>query len=68
MLSAHNNKQGKHIRVVYLSFLKENYLFVCIHVPTSPIMCSTRRPRASPLGSELRLLAVGVLLGVDGGQ
>ncbi|TNN71876.1 hypothetical protein EYF80_017883 [Liparis tanakae] len=30
--------------------------------------CSTRSPRPSPLGSEVRLLAVGVLLGVDGGQ
>lgn len=44
-------------------------VFVCLHAVTSPsLLCSISSPRPSPLGKELRLLAVGVLLGVEGGQ
>lgn len=52
-----------------LSTFTVQAVFVCLHAVTSPsLLCSIWSPRPSPLGKELRLLAVGVLLGVEGGQ
>lgn len=43
-------------------------VYLCIFCTSPSLLCSIRSPRPSPLGRELRLLAVGVLLGVEGGQ
>lgn len=48
-------------------FGQANTANICV-LTTPILLCSNRSPRPSPFGKELRLLAVGVLLGVEGGQ